>query len=661
MLREVLMTVLILLQGASIATKSGAISGRILAADGSPAPNVRVAALQVVDAPAQQPDASLLSLTTTDAAGRYRLENIPPGRYHIMAGPVAAPFYFPGVVAKAGATVVAVKSGDNLGGYDFPFIVPKLLKVSGRVSVEDDRNQSGRRYGVQLNGGQGAPFPVAGVAPDGSFELSNVWPGTYQLFVLPRNNASAPVQIVLEDKDIAGLRLALPPAPISVTGTVRLAEGGPPPPFQLRFTNSVPTFNARGGLVQGPVVRNNPDFTVQLGPGDWTITAENLPAGYSLKSISDGSTDLLRQPLKLVPGHSPQIVVTLDARTVRVSGRIAARDAATPYPDVLRMKRLMFPLALAGARGARGGSINAAIVGEETLNVPVGPNGEFEFAKVVPGAYAVDATFFVTNILVAAADTTNLVIAAPDPKTIAGEFVNIPPGEFIMGCSAGDNNCVDDEKPAHRVRITKGFEMGKYEVTQAQWAALIGIHPTADLSRPDHPVAVDSNMAGDFIRELNSRKDGYVYRLPTEAEWEYAARAGETGAHPGGGIDQLAWHAGNSSSSTHPVGNKLANAWGLHDMLGNVSEWTQDWYDPAYYVRSPVNDPAGRLSNPLASGSSALLDILAIAARGGGFDTPVVMLRVSKRFRQEGAALGAVLGTDPGPSMGFRLVREAIR
>jgi formylglycine-generating enzyme required for sulfatase activity len=106
------------------------------------------------------------------------------------------------------------------------------------------------------------------------------------------------------------------------------------------------------------------------------------------------------------------------------------------------------------------------------------------------------------------------------------EFVKIAPGEFIMGCSTGDEACDADEKPAHRVQITKAFEIGKYEVTQAQWQAVMGSNPST-IKGDDRPVeTVSKNEANDFLARLNARNDGYHYRLPTEAEWEYAARAG---------------------------------------------------------------------------------------------------------------------------------------
>ncbi|RPI17804.1 MAG: formylglycine-generating enzyme family protein, partial [Acidobacteriales bacterium] len=162
------------------------------------------------------------------------------------------------------------------------------------------------------------------------------------------------------------------------------------------------------------------------------------------------------------------------------------------------------------------------------------------------------------------------------------EFVSVAPGEFQMGCSPGDNECGDDEKPAHRVKITKAFEIGKYEVTQAQWEAVMGANPSATRG-PDLPVEqVSWYDVQEFLSAMNGRNDGYFYRLPTEAEWEFAARAGTTGVRYGE-LDAIAWYGRNSGDQPHPAGGKQPNAWGVYDMLGNVWEWCQDWYQADSY------------------------------------------------------------------------------
>src|SRR5262245_17401376 len=122
----------------------------------------------------------------------------------------------------------------------------------------------------------------------------------------------------------------------------------------------------------------------------------------------------------------------------------------------------------------------------------------------------------------------------PSQKNAIGmEFVKIPVGEFMMGCSAGDSSCKDEEKPQHKVRITKAFEMGKYEVTQVQWKAIMNANESAIVGDNNPVENVTRAEAIEFAKRLNMRNDGYTYRLPTEAEWEYAARAGTTGADYG--------------------------------------------------------------------------------------------------------------------------------
>jgi formylglycine-generating enzyme required for sulfatase activity len=170
----------------------------------------------------------------------------------------------------------------------------------------------------------------------------------------------------------------------------------------------------------------------------------------------------------------------------------------------------------------------------------------------------------------------------------AMEMVYIPAGEFLMGAKNG----WEDERPVHRVRISKGFWLGRTEITQGFWNAVMKANPAAFRKGDDHPVErVSWQDCQLFISRLNARS-GYDFRLPTEAEWEYAARAGKGGERPAD-LDAVAWFAGNSAGSTHAVGMKQPNAFGLCDMLGNVWEWCSDWYEKEYYSRSPRNDPRG--------------------------------------------------------------------
>ena len=153
------------------------------------------------------------------------------------------------------------------------------------------------------------------------------------------------------------------------------------------------------------------------------------------------------------------------------------------------------------------------------------------------------------------------------------EFAYIPAGSFQMGSANGEPN----EQPVHQVTISSGFYMGRYEVTQAQWQKVMGNNPSTFSSCGENcPVdQVSWDDAQEFIKKLNAQNDGYQYRLPSEAEWEYACRAGTTGDYEGE-LNSIAWYTTNAEYKTHPIGQKQANAWGLYDMHGNVAEWVMD-------------------------------------------------------------------------------------
>ena len=172
-----------------------------------------------------------------------------------------------------------------------------------------------------------------------------------------------------------------------------------------------------------------------------------------------------------------------------------------------------------------------------------------------------------------------------DPVTSI-EFVWIPKGCYQMGCGSCVGDCESDEKPVHEVCL-EGFWLDKTEVTQGQWQQIMGSNPSNFKNGNTYPVeTVSWNDTQAFIQKLSSRS-GKRFVLPTEAQWEYAARSGgKTERYSGSSnIDRVAWHDGNSGYKIHPVATKSANDLGLYDMSGNVCEWCQDVYDEKAYEK----------------------------------------------------------------------------
>ncbi len=220
---------------------------------------------------------------------------------------------------------------------------------------------------------------------------------------------------------------------------------------------------------------------------------------------------------------------------------------------------------------------------------------------------------------------------AVGPRVVAGlglELIWVKAGTFTMGSPADEPLRHKSEGPQMRVTLTNGFWLGKTEVTQGQYEALMEANPSkfteAGKDAPVERVSWIDAMA--FCRKLTEREreagrlpKGYEFTLPTEAQWEYACRAGTTGSYPGD-PDAMAWHDKNSGDTTHPVGMKQPNAWGFHDMSGNVLEWCLDWYGD--YPGGAVTDPTGprRGYYRMARGGSwrAEVQVGRSAARSGG-------------------------------------------
>jgi len=232
-------------------------------------------------------------------------------------------------------------------------------------------------------------------------------------------------------------------------------------------------------------------------------------------------------------------------------------------------------------------------------------------------------------------------------------FIKVPAGEFMMGTpdlvealfemDDPQESSVQDEQPVHLVRITQPFYLSQTEITQGQWFQLMGTKPGPErLWQQDQwqqlPVVSVSWMAVQtFIQKLNQQDPGHAYQLPTEAQWEYAARAGDPNFRPfeNDNLEEYAWLLSNSGDVPHPVAQKKPNAWGFYDTLGNAWEWVADWYAADYYAASTVINPTGP-DQPSAAKNRA--------RRGGSYHCKQQMVRPGYRAADTPDTAYTVLG-----------------
>lgn len=343
------------------------------------------------------------------------------------------------------------------------------------------------------------------------------------------------------------------------------------------------------------------------------------------------------------PDYEPwrQEVTVRDQETARVDVTLA------PKPGRLKLRANVKEFSV--ARNDR--TLRPDEVRENVLLLPAG-----EMQTIVVSAQGHKSVTRTLTMAANGSETWEIALeklSSPEPGqawTIPDLGLTLMPiaaGTFMMGSENGDV----DERPVTRVTISQPFWfsqpywLGKTEVTQAQWAAVMRSNPSSFKGEKRPVEQVSWTDAMEFCQKLTEREraagrlpDGYVYTLPTEAQWEYACRAGTTGDY-GGNLDAMAWYTANSGGATHDVGTKQANAWGLHDMHGNVWEWCLDWYG---------NYPGGAVIDPVGAASGSLR-----VHRGGCWNNPAQDCRSA--FRDGWAPRVR------GDYLGFRLALSAVR
>ncbi len=364
-----------------------------------------------------------------------------------------------------------------------------------------------------------------------------------------------------------------------------------------------------------------------VNEGTETVVLTAQPGGgYTVGSPNAASVDLSDAPIVTVVATSPNA-----SEVGLVPGQFTLSRTG-PVTASLTVTVQVGGTATSGVDYSAIAASHVIPAGQTAVVVPIAPvadgNGE--------GAESVMVTVVpnTASYAVGGANTATVTIADA-PLIGLADFVFIQAGTFQMGST----NAFNDEQPVHQVAISRPFYMQRTEVTQAQWVSVMADNPSYSRCGLSCPVEqVSWTEVQVFIQRLNQATPGVTYRLPTEAEWEYAARAATPGDYGGtGALDQMAWYDGNASGDTHPVATRVGNAWGLYDMLGNVWEWTQDCYG-AYQAGAQI-DPTGAPCNTIRT------------VRGGGWNSSATNLRVSRRL----------FGS---PSFrvnyyGFRLVRES--
>ena len=316
----------------------------------------------------------------------------------------------------------------------------------------------------------------------------------------------------------------------------------------------------------------------------WTVTSENVHLGqFSARSgrITDGQSTTLETTITVAPGQvgfiSFLLSVSCEAEYDYLSFSIDGTEKGRWSGEV--------PWAP---------DWHSVASGTHTLRWTY--TKDFSNGHGQDAAYIDEVWFSQGSGIIDTSGSTAMVIL---PSLLEGakplEIVLLPAGTFTMGSPTDEQDRESDETQ-HVVTISQPFYIGAYEVTQAQWEALMGGNPSHNAGNPNHPVEnVSWNDCQDFILALNALVQG-TFRLPTEAEWEYACRAGTTtrfywGEDPQGAYE---WYFSNSGQQSQPVGQKLPNPWGLYDMGGNVLEWCLDWYGD--YPSGSVTDPSGPAS-----------------------------------------------------------------
>jgi hypothetical protein len=468
--------------------QTGTVTGRLLNPDGSAAQKIRVSAMSIPESPNSANDSSaLITLTETDNTGRYRLTDVPAGRYYIVAGFVDSPTYYPRGTLPTAAAPVNVTANGTVTLNDFRIEKPSTgLTVSGRLINESNQFGSGVVQ-VVLSGGPSGAYTNQNVPLklDGSFEFLRVRPGNYNLTVSPYPFPLSRT-VVVGEADVTGLEVLLPWT-TEVSGRVIVDGGGPVPTFNVSFT---------GGNRQATAYQSNQAFRATLAEGFYGVYISNIPAGFYVKSIGSGTVDLLSEPYRVVKPATPtEIVVTLGVSTpspwVRLSGHLTGAKPNT-----------VTTLTLNGPIG--------------NLETQVGPDGSFELPRVLPGTYSA----YVRSNTATAASAVSIVVPNRD---LAGIELALPAVKEISG----------------RIAVEDGGPFPRFALILSEVPSIAKATPNPGGSTPTlAQLLVTTNGAVNGIRPLQTtigiavQQDGSFKASLPEGSYQIAANITGNGSAP---------------------------------------------------------------------------------------------------------------------------------
>jgi formylglycine-generating enzyme required for sulfatase activity len=398
-----------------------------------------------------------------------------------------------------------------------------------------------------------------------------------------------------------------------------------------------------GGVSAASVVVVSPTRITAVTPAG-TAGAKTIAVTTAggTASLTNGFTYVA--PAPTVSSVSPTSGSTLGGTAITITGtNLTGASSVTVGGVAATSVVVVSPTRITAVTPA--GTAGAKTVAVTTAGGTATVTGGFTYQSIIVPTWATlveampDPAVVTNSTLRAAITATGLAWRVRDTATQM-EMLLVPPGTFTMGCTASNQSaCNSDENPTHSVTLTQAFYLGRYEVTQGQWVAKMGNNPSYFAGQSDSASRPVEQVSWNTIQGYLSATG---MRLPSEAEWEYACRAGTTTAFNNGSSDAatvgtIAWYSSNSGSQTHAVGGKAANALGLYDMSGNVYEWVNDWYGSTYYSVSPSTNPLGPVS-----GSTRVF-------RGGSWSGSAGYVRSSDRY-----------GATPVPAyveLGFRVAR----